>query len=292
MPIESRFTIAKEDIKKHFDSLNQSIFTVEELRTIFRKNRVFWRLAKSWENSDFIYALLNQTNKLKKFSFEFDNRTQTRYIWGKEPSPFKMALSIHNGAYLSHYSAFYFYNLTDQIPKTVYISQEQSEKKAKTNSELTQNGIDRAFSKPQRLSRNISQLESGEAVCLLHGKYTDDLGVENLEGGTRVTGLERSLIDATVRPLYCGGVYEVLEAYKRAAPDISVNRLTAYLRKINYLYPYHQAIGLYMEKSGAYKDKQIALLKRFDFQFDFYLTYNMKEMEYSENWRIYHPKGF
>ena len=47
------------------------------------------------------------------------------------------------------------------------------------------------------------------------------------EDGLAITNIERTLIDATVRPLYSGGVYEVFEAYRRAAEHISVNKLAA-----------------------------------------------------------------
>jgi len=64
------------------------------------------------------------------------------------------------------------------------------------------------------------------------------------------------------------------------------------LKKLSYIYPYHQAIGFYLQKAGVYTDMQIRLLKKFQFEFDFYLTHQMKETEYSKEWRLYYPKGF
>ena len=85
----------------------------------------------------------------------------------------------------------------------------------------------------------------------------------------------------------------MLEAYKRAAEKkVSINKLVAMLRKMNHIYPYHQAIGFYLQHSGAYSKSQIALLKRFEIEYDFYLTYNMKDKEYSKEWKLYYPKNF
>ena len=111
---------------------------------------------------------------------------------------------------------------------------------------------------------------------------------ENLQ----VTDIERTLIDIAVRPSYAGGLYEVLNAYRKAQGRVSINKLTAMLRKLNYIYPYHQAIGFYLHKAGVYKETQIELLKQFDFKYDFYLTHQMKEREYSKEWRLYYPRGF
>ena len=66
-------------------------------------------------------------------------------------------------------------------------------------------------------------------------------------GPLRFTNLERTLIDAAVRPVYAGGVFEVRKAYQLAKEKVSVNRLAALLQKLNYIYPYHQAIGFYLE---------------------------------------------
>ena len=75
-----------------------------------------------------------------------------------------------------------------------------------------------------------------------------------------MTSLERTLIDATVRPGYAGGVATVLEAYRRASEALTVSRLIDTLRKLDYVYPYHQAIGFYMERAG-FPTKQLAPLK-------------------------------
>ena len=109
---------------------------------------------------------------------------------------------------------------------------------------------------------------------------------------TLVTDIERTLIDITVRPIYSGGIHEVLAAFKKAAKIVSINKLTAQLKTLDYIYPYHQAIGFYLEKAGNYKDTQIELLKDFDFNYDFYLDHATEEVEYSKEWKLYYPKNF
>ena len=88
----------------------------------------------------------------------------------------------------------------------------------------------------------------------VNGKQTGQLGVMEMKDEfgevVPVTGLERTLIDIAVRPTYAGGIPEVLEAYRRARGKLSLNRLAATLSKMDYVYPYEQAVGFLLERSG------------------------------------------
>ena len=85
-------------------------------------------------------------------------------------------------------------------------------------------------------------------------------------------------------------LFEVLKAYREAQDAVSVNRLCAYLKQIHYTYPYHQAIGFYLERAGNYTASQIELLRQFPVHFDFYLANNMAEPDFDERWRLFIPK--
>ncbi len=108
-------------------------------------------------------------------------------------------------------------------------------------------------------------------------------------GPLRFTNLERTLIDATVRPVYAGGVFEVRKAYELAKEKVSVNRLAALLQKLDYIYPYHQAIGFYLERAG-YKVGLVSLLRRFPMEFDFYLAHDMGQTEYVQRVASIHSR--
>jgi predicted transcriptional regulator of viral defense system len=288
----TRIKIAEPDIVKLFDELGRRVFTRTDLDKILAEHRANWRLAQSMTNRAFIDYLLQQT-ELQEVILEFPNRKETRYLWGAT-SAYELALSLRPGSYLTHYSAMFIHELTEQVPKTIYINQEQP-KQGQGNAELLQERIDNAFRSKVRVSNEVATYGDFR-ICILHGMNTGKLGVIEVEGSEgerlRVTNLERTLIDAAVRPVYSGGVHEVLKAYRRAKDRLSVNKLTALLKKLKYVYPYHQVVGFYLDKAGVYKESALQLLKKFPMNFDFYLEHNMARMEFSTEWRLHYPEGF
>jgi predicted transcriptional regulator of viral defense system len=124
------------------------------------------------------------------------------------------------------------------------------------------------------------------------GVVNEKVAYDGEEGvKVRLTNIERTLIDIAVRPIYSGGVFEVQKAFRLSKDKVSVNALAAMLQKIGFGYPYHQAIGYYLEHAG-YKPQSLDLLRRFPMEYDFYLANQMGETEYIKEWRLYVPKGF
>jgi len=290
----SRLQVAKRDIVQHFDDLSQKILKLSEIKTILTDQRAYWRLAQRANSHEFI-RFLTENAKLKRLDFPFPYRKEYRYTWGNVPL-LEVLLTLKPGSYFTHYTAVRINGLTEQVPKTIYLNHEQ--RPHHPNGTLEQASIDRAFKRAQRTSQNV--VKYGDLrICLINGMHTQQLGVtaETVEydasgpAKVRVTNIERTLIDITVRPVYAGGVAQVLKAFELAKDRVSVNRLMAMLQKLSYVYPYHQAIGFYLERAG-YKSSSIELLRRAPMNFDFYLAHHMGPTTYVKQWRLYVPKGF
>jgi hypothetical protein len=283
--------LPNKDIVNYFDALPQKVYQRSEIDKILSENKEFWRLRSSTTVHQFIEFLLAGT-KLRKTRFEFPSRNIIRYSWG-EVSVYELAASLAPNSYFTHYAAVYLHELTEQVPNVLYLNYEQSRKYQDPDS-LTQSSIDAAFKRPVRVSNNTASYQD-KTICLLNGMYTGALGVIGMNdpAGSEipVTNIERTLIDITVRPVYAGGVFEVLKAFKGAKGTASTNKLSAMLRKMDFVYPYHQAVGFYLERAG-YKEAAIKLFRKFDIKYDFYLVHQMKETDYSKDWRLYFPKGF
>jgi predicted transcriptional regulator of viral defense system len=274
-----------------FDESPQKLFTASELGKILSSNRERWKLAGGTSASNFI-DFLTSKGKLHRINVRgLLYRDIARYGWG-EVSPYQIALSLRPRAYLSHSTAVFLHGLTDLLPKTLYVNAEQSPKPPPPG-ELSQESLNRAFSNKERSSKYMFEYRRAQFV-LVAGKFTNRLEVGTIRGPSNelleVTKLERTLIDICVRPVYSGGPLQVLEAYRAAKDRISVNTVLATLKKLDYVYPYHQAIGYYMQRAG-YPESQYSRFRAPGLHFDFYLAHHMTDKVYDSTWRLYYPKG-
>lgn len=293
----TRLQIARKDIFKILDDNPSHVFRQTDIESILAAHRNEWRLAQSTRLREFI-RYLSDNGRLKRLDFPFPSRKEIRYTWGETPLQ-AVLMTLKPGCHFSHYSAVQMHDLTEQDSKTIYLNFEQPPKPLPTGG-LEQGRIAAAFARKPRNTNNVAQL-GDIRICLVNGKNVGYLGVDSREIAAeagkpkftiRITDIERTLIDIAVRPFYAGGVGEVLKAYERAGRQASVNRIAALLKQLGFVYPYQQAVGFYLERSGAYRPEAIEIFRRkFPQKFDFYLTYEMRETCYDPRWRLFIPKG-
>lgn len=281
---------AKDKIRDQLASDRGGVFREADLASMLLEHRREWGIKGRPSGKTFVSFLLNEVG-LREVELRSDQyRSLTRLAFG-DYSPYRMALSIRPRSYLSHGTAVLLHGLNDQLPKTIYANQEQSEKPR--SGDLSQERLTLAFSRHQRTSGYVYVFDSFRAV-LLSGKQTGDLGVVQQKGShgedLRVTGLARTLIDIVVRPAYSGGIFQVLEAYRGARGKVSAAEIVVMLKTLKYVYPYHQAIGFLMERAG-YPESEWERLRGLGTRFDFYLLHGIKKPQRNERWHLFIPEG-
>lgn len=296
----TRIQIAKPDIVATFSS-GPRVMHTSRIAIVFNQNKHAWRLAKNTKLSDFI-AFLIKSSELRSVRFPFPQREVSGYTWGKVPLLETLIELVDRGFY-SHYTALRIHGLTEQVPKTIYINQEKPPSSDFGRDEDTvyeQEAIDQAFKKQPRSTKNEIELPAEQCrVVMLQSAYHGGLGIvdgifhEGSESGlpVRYTDLERTMIDIVTRPFYAGGVAEVAKAFENAKGKLSVNKMSAMLTKMAFGYPYHQAIGYYLERAG-YKASLVDIFRRKPMVRDFYLTHGLDKTTYCREWRLHIPEGF
>ncbi|MCB0396983.1 MAG: hypothetical protein KDD36_10035, partial [Flavobacteriales bacterium] len=224
MSRKSAFLLVRNQIEQLFDSLDARSFSSMSIAQIFDSWKRKWGLPKSSKAKRFI-QFLTDSNLMLPRTYTSENGTQKIVYTWKTEDDFTSYSGLVNGGYYTHYTAMYLHQLTLQIPKTHYLNCEH--RSEMEHGELEQRLIDAAFSKPQRKSSK-HYLTGGVKIVILNGKFTDRMGVIQVKNETQTffyTDLERTLIDIAIRPVYSGGIFEVLEAYKTARDSADVEKL-------------------------------------------------------------------
>jgi hypothetical protein len=279
-------------IENYFDNQDSKAFSGRKLEEIYYANSAVWKMPLTKSASDFIKFLKDKEVLFETTFTNESNNSKSIFSW-KTQDEFTTMSALQSGAYYSHYSAMFLHQLTLQIPKTYYLNYEHSSDMSLGDKKpnLTQQAIDKAFSGSQRKT-TVAYSFNDRRIFIINGKKTGKLGVlrqKNELQSYQYTDLERTLIDISIRPVYAGGVFEVLEAYKKAQTLISTNKLASYLLELNFIYPYHQVIGFYLERAG-YSESDLKLFEK-DHNYKFYLTYDIRNKDFSERWQLYFPKG-
>ncbi|MEJ5148845.1 type IV toxin-antitoxin system AbiEi family antitoxin domain-containing protein [Sphingobacterium sp. MYb388] len=286
----SRVKRVKSLIINTFTNTGVKAYSRKEVLEIYENFKSRWGLPFSTNPIKFLQQI-EKENILSKISVEISQSNLYKDIYYlPDASDEEIALSISNKAFLSHYSALYYHQLTEQIPKEIIVTIEDYQRMSPVINTLSQEGIHSAFSKPQRESNSIFNIRDSR-IRIHKGKYTNETGVKKI--GIKVTNIERTLIDIIVRLSYSGGLSEVIKAYQKAgeAKLISINRLLNYLHKLDYTYPYHQCIGLIMERTGVFNESQLSKIESIGIKYDFYLAYNIENKEYDNRWKVFYPKN-
>jgi len=285
------FELAKNKITSCLLKNKIGAYTSADIGKIFNKKRDEWEIA-SYRTLKHFMQFIENNKILELVKLKHLTKGNEKHVFiVPGTNKFNIAQTIKKSGYLSYFSALQIHQLTLQNPKSVYISFDQYG--AYENADfLLQEAVDNAFSKPQRQTTEIYKSKIDDIRYTFIQKKTDSLLV-GIAGNDSIyyTDLERTLIDIVIRPAYSGGVFEVLEAFIYAKEKVDLNVLIQYLDQLNYVYPYYQVIGFYLDKAGYdLKETNLFLDRKTDLKF--YLTYNISNKKFDEKWNLYYPNGF
>lgn len=209
---KSRFKKALPVIVSHFENSPKKVFNRAELVDLLQVMRKEWDLPEGMWVKGFIdqlvgHSIIKLINIESNGSAIYTLSELERYAYG-DVSPFEVALSIRTNTHLSHSSSMFLLGLTEQIPKNIFVTFEQSLRPPNKQDNLDQKLIDRAFSNPQKEPSGFYTYLDYK-ITLLSSKFSKNAGVIKLSTvygrNLSITSIERTLIDITVRPTYAGG---------------------------------------------------------------------------------------
>ena len=229
-----------------------------------------------------------------------NNKTITIYtsLSIGEINPYELVIAMFPTGYFCNFTSIYYHELTDQIPKTIYVCNETiSENRAKGEDALNNTKLRSAFIKPHRYTKYVFEFNNHKIVIVDRKKNSDhgvvEVSSKNIlfPNNSRTTCRERALIDAIVSPQYNGGIVSVYSYFKNSLPKLNIHKLINIYKQLNYIYPYTQSIGFFLDRLGKQKLASI-IYKAFPPNYKFFVDHNAKTSWMFDNkWKIYYPKG-
>ncbi|MBT0554884.1 type IV toxin-antitoxin system AbiEi family antitoxin domain-containing protein [Riemerella anatipestifer] len=251
---------------------------IKELITSIKNIRGFKTKSRDFIKKYLLNEYLSQEN-LDRFDIYL--------LKNKKNDIYDIASTRSRKAFFSFHTALSIHNLILNQPKQIYLTLERPTF-VKSLSNLEQSTIDEVFSKPAKTTNN-KRTYTIYSITLINGQHQNNIGIIPFRN-YKVSDIERTLIDICVRPFYSGGVSQVLSIFNEVKSTMDTEKLFEYYRNMNFIYPYHQIIGFYLDKSGYPKESYEKFLSlRTDIKF--YITYNILHKNFSEKWNLYYPMG-
>lgn len=216
----------------------------------------------------------------------------------KKLTPYELAESLFPKGYFCNLSSIYYHQLTNQVPNSVYICNDTITAKQKNHKNiLTNSTLRSAFIGSHRYTNFVFNFGHYEVIVVDRAKKSRYGVVEIhssrglLPNHSSVTCCERALIDAVVSPQYNGGILSVFEFFRSAQKKINIAKLLEIYEQLDFIYPYSQSIGFFLDKAGL-KKYATAIYKAFPPVRTFYIDHNAKtSWSYDKKWMIYYPPG-
>ena len=136
---------------------------------------------------------------------------------------FEIAMALVDPAAISHWSALHYHELTEQVPRTVFV--------------LTKTGtsVPRMRNAGSKRS-NRGYLVRDTTYQFIQVRTKRFFGTQKVwVGDARVsmTDRERTLLDGLSMPQYCGGFAEVLHAFQVRLARLDIERITDYAVRLD-----------------------------------------------------------
>ena len=207
------------------------------------------------------------------------------------------AATLPNG-YFCNLTAVYHHSLTNQIPNSVYWCHEKLMPRKRGGAKnLSNTRIRSAFVKPHRYTSFVIKHRAHD-ILVVAGTRGSGHGVEEVRhqhspcpAGSRVTSLERTLIDAVVSPHYSGGLTSLCEYFRAAHKRVDTTRMLDIYQKLDFVYPYAQSLGFILDHCGM-KGEAEEVRSAYPPRQRFYVDHGAKSTWiYNERWMLFYPKG-
>ena len=276
---EDYYTKNKEQIlyilnEKRFFSINDIANILDELK---EKNLV----SNSLSQNDFYLKLLY--DGLRSHTITIRDVEKIRYTLNKEFNIYDFVYSLERNGFFSMFTSLNIQGFTNFRDNFIFISKERMQRVNFSSKNITQEAIDKAFSNKPRKTKAYNTIYNYNIV-MLESNNTQGVGIINYNG-YKVSSINRAFVEIISNIQYSKTPYDVIWEFRQLKDKLDINEIFKIIEKFDFIYPYYQLAGYYLEKIGFLKEE----LSRFfnnKTNLIFYTMKNKTNYDLDEYWGI------
>lgn len=276
---EDYYTKNKEQIlytlnEKRFFSINDIANILDELK---EKNLV----SNSLSQNDFYLKLLY--DGLISHTITIRDVEKIRYTLNKEFNIYDFVYSLERNGFFSMFTSLNIQGFTNFRDNFIFISKERMQRVNFSSKNITQEAIDKAFSNKPRKTKAYNTIYNYNIV-MLESNNTQGVGIINYNG-YKVSSINRAFVEIISNIQYSKTPYDVIKEFRQLKDKLDINEIFKIIEKFDFIYPYYQLAGYYLEKIGFLKEE----LSRFfnnKTNLIFYTMKNKTNYDLDEYWGI------
>ena len=276
---EDYYTQNKEQIlytlkKKGFFSINDITSILDELK---EENLV----SNSLTQNDFYLKLLD--DGLVAHTITIRDIEKIRYTLNKEFNIYDFVYSLEKNGFFSMFTSLNIQGLTNFRDNFIFISKERMKRVNFNSKDITQEAIDKAFTNKPRRTKAHDTIYNYNVV-ILESNNTQEIGIIKYKG-YKISSINRAFVEIISNIQYSKTPDDVIYEFKNLKDKLDINEIFNIIEKFDFVYPYYQLAGYYLEKIGFLKEE---LSKFFNKKTDliFYTIKNKEKYTLDEYWAI------
>lgn len=276
---EDYYTKNKEQI---LYTLNEKrFFSINDIANILDKLKEENLVSNSLSQNDFYLKLLY--DGLISHTITIRDVEKIRYTLNKEFNIYDFVYSLERNGFFSMFTSLNIQGFTNFRENFIFISKERMQRVNFSSKNITQEAIDKAFSNKPRKTKAYNTIYNYNIV-MLESNNTQGVGIINYNG-YKVSSINRAFVEIISNIQYSKTPYDVIWEFRQLKDKLDINEIFKIIEKFDFIYPYYQLAGYYLEKIGFLKEE----LSRFfnnKTNLIFYTMKNKTNYDLDEYWGI------
>lgn len=279
-------------MKKDFYNQNKELILSIIKKEVYLSNDSLMHLFKEIKDRSLVSTNLSY-NKfflklldegLTQYSIKIRNIEKVRYTLEKNFNIYQFSKTLEKKSFFSMSTALNIQNLTNARNDLVFVSKERATRLEFDLKTIKQESIDNAFSKKPRRTTAHDKIKD-YSIVILQSNNTNEYEVIDYNG-YRVSSVNRVFVEAISNIQYFKNPDFLIKTFKEIKEELNVKDIYDVITNFDFIYPYYQLAGFYLEKIGFKKDELVSFYNKKS-NLNFYTHKNQMKYNYNEYWKIY-----